>query len=443
MNEAFFNEAGRGLLIEQVHHHGSFTQDTILLNGPEGVGKSTFAQALMDSLSNDVVVRIDLKTPVDKAGIQQLITQSPDGRFLQQCLSGDTAFDDSYGAWLIIDDAQLLSPDAISDLAHQFAQLEQGALVLCVDQLALSDVVASLGGREHQVFDLKPMTDAQMQQYVAFWFAESGSGQALDSQDIEYVVSQAQGLPGLAAGPLTQFLLKKVASTTPSHTEPDTSPSTVVDAAEQSVATASFQDALSAVASYQSMGQRQSAEKAGSNQAEAIELELLKTKMAETAIDESESIEDALQDDEVVLSSMSTAAPSQTNQPKSASKAKRKQSRRDKNRKRRSAKQNKAPDNAIATEDSQGKAIQKQPTQAAPSIPQASDGSAESPKLIKSKPPTLYPYLLMFLITCVLGWFMLELFYPQVADNSASKASEFSPAQRETLLNLATEPERK
>lgn len=461
MNEAFFTEAGRGLLIEQLVHHGSFTQDVILLTGPEGVGKTACASALVNELVNDVTVLLDLKAPSDMGFVDRQLASSPDGRLLQQFLSGDLDDGSGYRAWLIVDDAQLLSTDTLLHISHQFNQLESASLVLCIDQQAVADITAVMSGIEHQVFELDPFFPSQMQQYIAFWFAQAGSQLTLSDENVNDIISQAEGLPGQAAGPLTQLLLK---SASQENSLSSVGGSSDISSGQISAAEPSPERVKQ---SYQSIHESISRQSLTESTVETIDSGTISDDMLDMVLNGDVDLKDHLdlKDDAVELSSnalLSQAEPASSKdspaKPKAPQGSKKKRSRRDKNRKKRTAQRaNAEPQNTEGSSSARinrsTKTAQKQalsePNPEARSAIQSDSKTIPTDKTIQKKPPTLYPYLLMFLITCVLGWFLLSLFQGGQVDKAPSTSrmgatdTSFSPTQRAELLNLAADPERK
>jgi hypothetical protein len=203
--DAFFAEAGRQLLIDQVIHHGSFTDDLVVLAGCAGVGKSEIVKVLPSGLHGVQFLALSLCDVLGIEALEAWLATSDEGRDI---LSSDAnGLDEKRPVWFVVDNAELLLPEALAYLVGLFSRRAGLVLMLVVDDSSISSLRQMLKV-PFQVFELAPLTRAETALYVEYWLESAGVAVRLDDAHLNQLSVQSQGLPSLINEYLSGWLIE-------------------------------------------------------------------------------------------------------------------------------------------------------------------------------------------------------------------------------------------
>lgn len=206
--DAFFGAHGRQALLAQLLHLLHFSEAPTLLVGPEGAGKTAFLQALRDQLAEqDYVFYIEAPAITTSSQLLLAIAQgiglavSPQDNLarLQARLREWVEFSGgSLQAYLLVDDAEALSSDAVATLQT----LVTGSAANCWHLLAAGSSVmvdkfnaqAPEAAEPAQVFSLPEVTQDFVADYLSFRLDQAGyTGPPILNEADEALIYQACG----------------------------------------------------------------------------------------------------------------------------------------------------------------------------------------------------------------------------------------------------------
>lgn len=183
-----------------------------VITGDIGCGKTTLLRYLLRNLDNHITVGLISNTPRGKAELMQWVM-----------MSLDQPFEDSYPVLfkrfqrflndqfvrggrtiLIVDEAQNLGLDSLEELrmlSNINADKDQYLQMILIGQPQLKDLLRSpqlvqFAQRVSSDFHLKPLTPAEVKDYINYRLKSAGSGSQLFSDEACQAIAHAsQGIP--------------------------------------------------------------------------------------------------------------------------------------------------------------------------------------------------------------------------------------------------------
>lgn len=204
----FFTPKRKPVLAE-LHHLARYGQQLLAVVAPEGGGKTLLRQALVASSNKDTVQAV-VASAREYANTDALIgffcqavgAETRDATALM--LRSEQLAGTGIQLYLIVDDAELLEPDALQMLADLRAAGEQAPRIfLFADEAALSDLQA-LDDSEMpddlpaaHVISLQPLAAEEVSEYLQQRLEGAGQGlELIDETMLASIVSQSEGWPG-------------------------------------------------------------------------------------------------------------------------------------------------------------------------------------------------------------------------------------------------------
>ncbi|TVP90369.1 MAG: cell division protein [Pseudomonadaceae bacterium] len=204
----FFTPKRKSVLAE-LHHLARYGKQMLAVVAPDGGGKTLLRQALVASSNKDSVQAV-VASAREYAGTEALIgffcqavaAETRDATALM--LRSEQLAGTGMQLYLVVDDAELLEPDALQMLADLRAAGEQAPRIflfadesLLPDLHAMDDSEMPDGLPAAHVIALEPLNAAEVSDYVQQRLEGAGQGiELLDEQMLASIAEESEGWPG-------------------------------------------------------------------------------------------------------------------------------------------------------------------------------------------------------------------------------------------------------
>ncbi|MFU8837802.1 MAG: SPOR domain-containing protein [Thiohalomonadaceae bacterium] len=221
-----FLDPERRQILDMLQHLTQYSDEVLLLSGEPGLGKSTLAKAFLQRAeAHWRCCHIDGGSSLDAdqlfAHLARCFELNVQTIRPEELLAGIQtqliALQEQRLAVLLVDDAQLLSDDALELILH-LAQLEgeHGKLIRLL-LFSEVEIVSRLAEPRFSVLppahhiELKPLTEEAAVQYVVHRLSAAGTNDSglLDEREIRQIHRNSQGIPGAINLHAHQLLQKK------------------------------------------------------------------------------------------------------------------------------------------------------------------------------------------------------------------------------------------